>query len=170
MIKDDTKSIEELAFLLNRKDIAHLSRSTQLLKEAGLLSLSDTQYEQLRRGIRRVNKLMMHEKVYAFHTTDDYVEVQDTGIELFLRRGDSIAALYQCPDRGHVPDIEEIIRYLKDAKINEVYTGEIPPEGFFGIMKTADEENPITREKLGDVEIQRIRKAKIKVITLDSLV
>jgi len=175
MFKTDKASLEKLSFAFNEQDISRISRLLELLKLGELSTLSQDEINRLQEGIAEIGKLKLEGKIYAFEVDDSYARNQGgnagEGVELYLRQGDTLKDFCINPDRDWVLKVDQTLELLKKKKIKTLYTGEIDSiNGFLGLERKSDPEDPIFRTKLGEIYISEYVEAGIKVVMLDKLI
>ena len=174
MFKTDKKSLEELSFSFDERDIANLRAILEHLKSNGLLTISQEEVQRALQGLDAIGKLKLEGKVYAFHVDDSYAAFQSDngeGVELYLRLGDELRDFYVPACRDFVYSEDDAIRILKENKIPTVYTGEIPHNSeFLGLPYECDEDDSVRRMVLRDYEIEAFESENIQVMRLDHLI
>ena len=174
MFKTDKESLEKLSFNFNEQDISRISKLLELLQQSNLGTLPSEEITRLQAGLAEIGRLKLEGKVYAFHVDDSYARRQGgdagEGVELYIRRGDTLKEFRVCPDRDWVLKVDQTTTQLEKAKVNTIYTGPITDEGFLGLHKKIDPEDPIFRSPLGDSEIGDYEEAGINVVVLDKLI
>jgi|GEM_PF-2520026 len=175
MFKTDKKSLEELSFVFDERDIANLRAVLEYLKSNDLLTISPEEVQKALKGLDAIGKLKLDGKIYAFHVDDSFAAYQsgiggEEGVELYLRQGDRLEDFYIPGTRDCVYSEDDAIEWLKKHKIHTVYTGDIPHDSdFLGLPYECDEDDPVRRTVLEGYEIEAFESENIKVIRLDYL-
>ncbi len=174
MFKTDKKSLEELSFQFDERDIAKLARLLEFLRTKDLLTISPKEAERALKGLEAIGKLQLDEEVYAFHVYDTYATQQGgtgEGVELYRRHGDDLRELLVPSDRDRLYQVDRAVEFLNECRITNIYTGDIPVNSkFLGLSYTCDKEDPITYSKLTDSEIEDFEDEGIHVIELERLI
>ena len=174
MFKTDKKTLEELSFKFNERDIVNLREILEHLKSNNLLTISQEEARKALQGLDAIGKLKLDGKIYAFHVDDTYADIHSNngeGVELYLRQGDRLSSFYVPGSRDFVFSEYDALKVLKERKIPAVYTGEIPYNSeFLGISYECDEEHPVRRMSLRNYEIEAFESENIKVVRLDHLI
>lgn len=173
MFKTDPKSLEELSFAFDERDISRFRHLLDLIKSNGMLTLDSKDFERIYEGLVSIEMLKLNGKVYAFDVEDTYAAIQGgdsgEGVELYLRQGNTLKDFAVNSDRAWVLKVDQVVPMLNEAKINTIYTGPIIDQ-FLNLPKESDPDDPIYREILSRDNIEEFECADIKVVTLDSLV
>lgn len=173
MFKTDKKSLEQLSFSFNERDIANFKAILMRLKKEKLLTIPSEQVDTAIEGLDKIGELKLNEQVYAFLVYDTIADRESCmggeGVELYLRHGNSLNEFYVPHCRDFVYDVGECVDFLKENKKNKIYTGQIDKE-FLGISQECDEEDPITKHILTDYQIEGFNAEGIEVVVLDRLI
>lgn len=173
MFKTDQKSLEEISFGLDERDISNFVSVIKYLKSKDLLTVSSQEYKEVMEGLKAIGKLKLNGKVYGFHVNDSFANKQgnkSAGVELYLRQGDSLKEYFSYWSRDSIYSAEDAAKFLKKQKISTIYTGEIPESGFLGLDAESDPEDPIMRSTLDEGDKEELESAGIQVIRLDLLI
>jgi len=177
MFKTDKKSLEKISFILDEENIAKLKGILRELKINDLLTIPDEEFRRTIRGLEKITKLKLEEKVYGFHLTDSWAYQQSKmgeGVVLYLRRGDLLQSFYGT-SLDYVPRVgEEMINFLKRKGQTVIYTGtisQIRNSKFLGLKDYTDEDGDSMRyESLREHEISDFESNGIKVVKLNPLI
>ncbi len=168
MLKNDKKSLEEMASNFSEQEISKLRSLIVKLSNRGFLSVSNKETNEDLNTLNIIGKLKMNSKIYAFHVDDEYTLSKD-GVELWIRHGDSLNEYFRFDNRTSIYQVNDAVQFLKKEKVNKIYTGEIYNE-FLGLPVSIDEDDPIINSILKDYEIDEFTREGIEVVKLDSLI
>jgi len=173
MIKTHSKALEELSHVFPPEKWAVLKEMHEYFVKLGYSTIPHEIIQSGLGGIEKIAKLQLEGKIYGFHLQNSWEEEQrgyGEGYQLFLRHGNTLKDYFR--EYGAInPD--NILNNLFKQGYREIYTGEIPFEGFLELKAESTNENDghvIRYEPLKDYQIESFERDGIKVITLDSLI